>query len=76
MPYFIYSITERPIKLLKKIEQHEVYRDATARAKQLRAELAGGSSAVIKMIHAETEIDAEDLLNQVRDPVPELGDDY
>lgn len=75
MPYYIYRITERPIRQLAKIEQHDIYRDASARVKQLRAELADDSPAAIKMIHAETELHAEDLLNQVRDPVPELGDD-
>lgn len=75
MPYFIYRITEHPIRMLEKIEQQENYRDASARAKQLRAEQPDGSSALIKMIHAETELHAEDLLNEVRDPAPVLGDD-
>ncbi len=75
MPYFIYSITARPIKMLEKIEQHDSYRDASARVKQLRAELTEGSHALIKMIHAETELHAEDLLNEIREPAPELGDD-
>jgi Fe2+ or Zn2+ uptake regulation protein len=75
MPYFIYRITEQPIRILKTLEQHETYRDASARVKQLRAELAENSPAIIKMIHAETELHAEDLLNQVREAGPELGDD-
>ncbi len=75
MPYFIYRITEQPIRLLKKCEQYDTYREASARSKQLRTELAEGSHALIKMIHAETELHAEDLLNQLRDPAPELGDD-
>jgi hypothetical protein len=75
MPYFIYRITERPIKMLEKIEQHDSYRDASARAKQLRAEQNEGTHGIIKMIHAETELHAEDLLNEVRDPAPALGDD-
>jgi len=75
MPYFIYSITERPIKMLEKLEQHESYRDAFARVKQLRTELDEHSHALIKMIHAETELHAEDLLNEIREPAPVLGDD-
>lgn len=75
MPYFIYRITERPIRMLEKIEQHDSYRDASSRAKQLRAEENEGAHGVIKMIHAETELHAEDLLNEVRDPAPVLGDD-
>lgn len=74
MPYYIYRITEQPIKLLKNLEQHETYREASARVKQLRAELEDNSPALIKMIHADTELHAEDLLNEVRDKPP-LGDD-
>ena len=75
MPYFIYRITEQPVRLLKNLEQHETYREASARVKQLRAEQDAGSAAIIKMIHAETEFKAEDLLNEVRERPPELGDD-
>ena len=75
MQYFIYRITERPIRNLEKLEQHEKYGAALARVKQLRAELPEGSTKIVRMIHAETELHAEDLLNQIRDPVPELGDD-
>jgi hypothetical protein len=75
MPYYIYQVTEFPVRQLKKLEQHDTYREASARIKQARTELAVSSPAMIKMIHAETEFDAEDLLNQVRDPAPELGDD-
>ena len=75
MQYFIYRITERPIRTLEKLEQHEKYGAALARVKQLRAELPDGSTMIVRMIHAETEVHAEDLLNQVREPAPELGDD-
>ncbi len=74
MPYYIYRITEQPIKLLKTLEQHETYRDASARVKQLRAELEDNSPAIIKMVHADSELQAEDLLNEVREKPP-LGDD-
>ena len=75
MPYYIFHVTEFPVRQLKKLEQHDAYRDASARAKQLRAELSAGSPAMIRMIHAESGLHAEDLLNQLRDPAPELGDD-
>lgn len=75
MPYFIYRVTEFPIRKLEKLEQHDAYRDASARVKQMRAEQAEGTSALLKMIHADSELLAEDLLNQVREPAPELGDD-
>jgi hypothetical protein len=75
MPYYIFHVTEFPVRQLKKLEQHDAYRDASARVRQLRTELASGSPSMIRMIHAESELHAEDLLNQVRDPAPELGDD-
>ncbi len=75
MPYFIYRITEQPIRLLSKLEQHETYRDAAARVKLLRAELPENSPAVIKMMHGESELHAEDLLNEVRVAAPQPGDD-
>lgn len=75
MHYFIYRIVQRPIRQLEKLEQHDTYRVASARVKQLRSELPAGSSATVRMIHAESELHAEDLLNQVRERGPELGDD-
>jgi hypothetical protein len=75
MHYFIYRITERPIRQLAKLEQHDTYRSASARVKQLRSELPADENATVRMIHAETELHAEDLLNQIREPAPELGDD-
>ena len=75
MPYYIYRVTERPIRQLEKLEQYEVFKEASARAKQFRAKEEWGKNGIIKMIHAENELQAEDMLNQVRDPAPELGDD-
>ena len=61
--------------MLKKLEQHDTYRDAALAVKRLRGESPAGSNAAIRMIHAENELEAEDLLNQVRHAAPELGDD-
>jgi hypothetical protein len=75
MPYFVYNISETPIRRLKMLEQHESFREASNRAKQLRGEFAGDASCVIKVIFAETELHAEDLLNQVRVAAAGPGDD-
>lgn len=75
MQYFIYRITEKPFRQLEKLEQHDTYRAASLRVKQLRSELPAGSPATVRMISAENELNAEDLLNQVRVAGPELGDD-
>jgi hypothetical protein len=75
MPYYVYKIFETPIRRLQKLEQHESFRDASNRAKQLRGELADDATFIIKVIFAENELHAEDLLNQVRAPVPNPQDD-
>ena len=75
MPYFVYKIFETPIRRLEKLEQCDAFREASNRAKQIRSELASDASCVIKVIFAETELHAEDLLNQVRIPIPNPQDD-
>ena len=59
MNYFIFRITERPIRQLEKLEQHDTYRSASARVRQLRSELPADSNTTVRMIHAETELHAE-----------------
>ena len=75
MPYFVYKIFENPIRHLEKLEQHDAFRAASDRAKQLRSELASDVPYVVKVIFAENELHAEDLLNQVRAPAPNPQDD-
>jgi hypothetical protein len=75
MPYYVYKIFETPIRRLEKLEQHDAFRAASDRAKQLRSELASDATCVIKVIFAENELHAEDLLNQVRAPAPNPQDD-
>jgi len=75
MPYYIYKLFEFPMKRVEKIEQHEVYKQAADRSKLLRKELALSEQCNVKMIFAENELQAEELLMQVREPAPELGDD-
>lgn len=73
MPYYIYQITEQPIRQLKKLASHPSFREATADAKHLRA---AGSEGTVKVIFADNELQAEDLLMQVREAPPMIGDDY
>jgi hypothetical protein len=75
MPYFVYKIFETPIRRLEKLEQHDAFREASNRAKQLRGELSSDAAYAIKVIFAETELHAEDLLYQVRESVPNPQDD-
>jgi hypothetical protein len=75
MPYFVYKIFETPIRRLQMLEQHDAFRAASDRAKQMRSELESDAACVIKVIFAENELHAEDLLNQVRAPAPNPQDD-
>jgi len=79
VPYFVYRITETPIRRLQKLEQYDAFREASYQAKKLRTEQqvesAGDAPSTIKVIFAETELHAEDLLNQVREAAAGPGDD-
>ncbi len=75
MPYYIYSISTFPIRRLQKLEQHASFPEASARAKVLRAAAAAGSEGVIKVIFADSELHAEDLLSQLRAAQPNPADD-
>lgn len=75
MPYYIYKVVSFPIRTLEKIEEHAAFRDASAGAKALRAALGPAGGASIKMILADNELQAEDLLSQQRAPQPNPDDD-
>ncbi|MBK5103826.1 MAG: hypothetical protein JJE42_06230 [Burkholderiales bacterium] len=75
MPYYIYKLPSFPLRMLEKLEQHDAFRDASARAKTLRAGLPPAEGALIKVILADNELHAEDLLSQQRAPQPNPDDD-
>ncbi len=77
MPYYIYKVFETPIRRLEKIESHEAFRAASARAKELRRELALSEGCTVRNIFAENELQAELLLSEVREMQSDPGDgDY
>ncbi len=76
MPYFVYRIDNFPVRRLERLASFEAFRDASADAKARRAKGDLGSGQVIKVIFAESELQAEDLLSQVREAPPRIGDDY
>jgi hypothetical protein len=75
MPYYIYRMHSFPIRRLEKLEQHHAFREASARAKTLRAALTAAGESSIKVILADNELHAEDLLSQQRPPQPNPDDD-
>jgi hypothetical protein len=77
MPYYLYRVTQLgPVKQLEKISQFDVFKDASTEAKRIRktSDLPAGTLA--KVVFAENELQAEDLLNQVREGEPLTGDDW
>ncbi|MCK9386872.1 MAG: hypothetical protein M0Q22_00560 [Sulfuritalea sp.] len=77
MPYYIYRVTPMgPIRQLVKLSQFDVYKDASLEARRLRREADPGDGAAIRMIFAENELQAEDLLNQPPREAPMTGEDY
>lgn len=76
MPYYVYKVTESPIKLLEVMNRFDKFRDASAWAKARRGEIPAGGAYLVKVIFAENELQAEDLLMQVREKEPITGDDW
>jgi hypothetical protein len=72
MPYYIYSVN--PGAQLKKLSDYASFNEASAQAKALRASQAPKTLEKIKVIFADSELQAEDLLLQVRTAGPR-GDD-
>ena len=73
MPYYIYRL--KPLfPQPEKVAEHASFKLASIEAKQLRAAIDPAEPALIKVIFADNELHAEDLLSQVREPGP-AGDD-
>lgn len=77
MPYFLYRITPQgPLKTLAKLDRFDEFKPASDTAKRLRKALELAPGETVKVIFAENELQAEDLLNQVREAEPLTGDDW
>lgn len=74
VPYFVYKI-QPLLRLLEKVDAHDTFKAASEQAKMLRRETPPGDACRVKVIHADNELLAEDLLSQVRDTQPFTGDD-
>lgn len=75
MPYFIYRIG--PMNILSKQGQAETFKEAKVMANALRKGLAPNAGQTVKMIFADNELAAEDILSQPRELDTSLaGDDY
>lgn len=75
MPYYIYQIG--PMNILTKQGQAESFKQAKAVANSLRKALDPKAGLTVRMIFAENELAAEDILSQPRELDASLaGDDY
>lgn len=72
MPYYIYRVM--PLGLVRKLDEFASFREASTQAKALRAADPPGTPGKVKVMFADNELLAEDLLCQVREPGP-IGDD-
>jgi hypothetical protein len=75
MPYYIYKI-HHPLRNLEQVAQQAAFKDASNQAKSLRTSADLPAGCLVKVIFAENELQAEDLLSQAREPEPLIGDDY
>jgi len=75
VPYYVYRMWSFPIRRLEKVEEAPSFGAASARAKALRLDPDLPEGCAIKVIFAANELEAEDLLSQVREPKPGLVDD-
>lgn len=74
MPYFVYEI--HPMRIVKKVAQFDKFKEASDNAKELRNKLTGADNYSIKVIFAENELHAEEMLCEVREKPPTTGEDY
>lgn len=76
MPYFVFKVTSAPFKQLELMQQFDAFREASAHAKALRKEMTAEDRFSLKVMFGENQLQAEDLLNQEREPEPMTGEDY
>lgn len=72
MPYFVFSV--RPFAQIEKLAEFAAFKEASTHAKSLRATQAVAADARVKVMFADNERLAEDLLCQLREAGP-TGDD-
>ena len=76
MPYYVYKIENFPIRRLEHLMHFDSFKEASAEAKQQRVATPLTEGQIVKVIFAESELEAEDLLSQVRPVPPTTGEDF
>ncbi|MDA8383007.1 MAG: hypothetical protein M0037_08120 [Betaproteobacteria bacterium] len=75
MPYYVYKIGQ-PLRTLEKIAQFDAYKEASHFAKARRTADGPVTTHRVRVIFAANEIQAEELLSEVREREPMTGEDY
>lgn len=76
MPYFVFKVTTFPFKQLEFSAQFEGFKEASTHAKEMRKQESANEKTSYKVMFGENQLQAEDVLNQVREPQPMTGEDY
>ena len=69
MPYYVFKITQSNpmIKNLDMQQACEVYKDARELARDLRAKQEPGDKAIVKIVFAASQLEAEENLHETRE---------
>jgi len=70
MPYFVYRINEAGgglVKNLELLETFDKFRDAKLHAKEQRMQQDAGDTSIIKVMFADNQLAAEELLMEKRE---------
>jgi len=70
MPYFVYRMENAELAMLKQlelIEKFDKFKDAKLFARNTRAEQAEGDAADIKVMFADNQLAAEEMLMEARE---------
>ncbi|MCO6414361.1 MAG: hypothetical protein J5I92_16625 [Thiogranum sp.] len=70
MPYYIYKITSGPTNLVKSLEKLETFgsfKEARNRARDMRASMGQDENYTIKVMFANSELEAEENLMEKRE---------
>lgn len=76
MPYYVYKIESFPIRRLEYLAHFDSFKEASAEAKLRRNSTPLAEGQIVKVMFAESELEAEDLLSQVRPKPPTTGEDF
>ena len=73
MPYYLYKVF--PFHQLERVGAFEAFPEASARAKELRRDPGLPANCRVRVMFAEDELRAVELLTHVPEPRPRFDDD-